>query len=78
MNTHITNDPPQETLFKLDDLWLTNEQDTKVYILKHLDSFVNQDFNMSPHSSLTVTPTQTICLPLKTLPTIFRNNFLVS
>ena len=33
MNEHLTKDAPQETLFMLDETWLTDEQDTKPYVL---------------------------------------------
>ena len=32
MNEHFTKDVSQETLFPLDNLWITNEKDTKPYI----------------------------------------------
>ena len=38
MNEHLTKDTPQETLFKHNDPWITSEEDTKPYILGHLDN----------------------------------------
>ena len=35
MNANLTKDASQETL---DDPWITNEKDTKLYLLEHLDN----------------------------------------
>ena len=38
MGKHLTKDVPQQTLFESEDPGITNEKDTKPYILRHLDN----------------------------------------
>ena len=40
MNNHLTEDEPQETLFQPNNVWLTAEKGTKLYILAHLDNII--------------------------------------
>ena len=38
MDEHLNKDAPEDTLARLNDPWITNEKDTKPYILEHLDN----------------------------------------
>ena len=55
MNEHLTKDAPKETLFKPNGPWLTNE-DTKPYILEHLDNIKLSRFQCITTSIINYAP----------------------
>ena len=67
IHNHLINSAPQENLFQPNDPWITNENDTKTYMLEHLDNTELSKHNTLPHLLLTTVHT-TIALPLKILP----------